>query len=164
MNNKKIILTICFLFVLIQIFFIGFLVFREQKTVSLECSASFIRNINDAPDINYAGEMTLMLTKSGKGNLVLDGRTIESEPRTFHLAYFFDYYLDGNDILKAKITSIPSGLTNELPESVFRKQFIGLEFRLKGGLRIHMFKNVYVLSIPGFIVNTCAPVQSGSLQ
>jgi hypothetical protein len=158
MKNNKMLLVAGLTFVLLQTVFFSYLIFMEPKTLSLKCASSFTRNMRGEPSIIYAGEMTLMLARNGKGNLSVEGATDESTPRTFHRAYFFDYRLDDEGILRAKIKSAPAGASNELPEHVFSKEFFELNFKLRGGLRINKFKNVYILSTPGFIISTCAPV------
>jgi hypothetical protein len=158
MKNNKAFLAAGLTFVLFQAVFFSYLIFMEPKTLSLKCGSSFTRNIRGEPAINYTGEMTLMLTRNGKGNLSVEGATDESTPRTFHRAYFFDYRMDDEGFLRAKIKSSHAGASNELPEDIFSKQFFELNFKLKGGLRINKFKNVYILSTPGFIMSTCAPV------
>lgn len=156
-NHRAIIIII---FILIQLYVVGLTLFSSSSTVSLECTSSFIRNFDDQPNIIYTGEMTLTLSQNGEGNFTIHGDTNENVPRKFHWAYFFNYFIDGNGVFKAEIITRKSGLSNELDEALFRKQFFGLGFQLRGGLHIHKFRNVYILNIPGFIVNTCAPVQS----
>lgn len=158
MKNNKTPLMAGLVFILLQTVLFSYLIFLEPKTLSLKCGSSFTRNLRGEPAINYTGEMTLVLTRSGKGNLSIEGTTNESMPRNFHRAYFFDYRIDDEGILRAKIRSSPAGTSNELPEHTFSKQFFELNFKLRGGLRINKFKNVYILSTPGFIISTCAPV------
>lgn len=158
MKNNKIPLIAVLVFIIVQLLFFSYLIFAKPKTLSLKCASSFTRNVRGEPDITYTGEMTLILTRSGNGNLSVEGTTNEHVPRIFHRAYFFDYHLDDEGILRAKIESAPAGESNELPENIFSKQFFELNFKLRGGLRINKFENVYILSTPGFIMSTCAPV------
>lgn len=144
--------------ILLQVFLFGYLCFAEHRTLSLKCASSFTSNIKGLQEVNYMGEMTLILTKSGEGNISVEGRTDENPSRIFHHAYFFDYRLDDDGILRAKIKSSSAGTRNEIPEDVFRKQLFDLEFRLRGGMHINKFRNVYIMSTPGLIINTCAPV------
>lgn len=146
-----------FLFFLLQVYIFNNFILRQYKTVSIQCSSSFIRNIKGDPNMFFTGEIMLKLRRDGKAQLFIDGHTDETIPKLFKRAYFFDYYLDRDNVIIAKKTSEVSGVANELPKTLFEKKFIGLEFRLSGGLKINKFNNVYVLSTPGFIVNTCAP-------
>lgn len=158
MSNNKIIGTVAAFFILVQLCVSGLIFFRDSSTIALECTSSFIRNIDGRPNITYTGEMTLTLRRNGEGNFTIHGYTNENVSKTFHWAYFFNYVIDSNGVFSAKNVSTKSGLNNELDESFFRKQFFGLGFQLRGGLHIHKFRNVYILNTPGFIVNTCAPV------
>lgn len=158
MKKNKITIIIALTFILLQVMFFSYFIFMKPKALSLKCASSFTRNMREEPGITYTGEMTLMLNRNGKGNLSFEGRTNESTPRTFHHAYFFDYRLDDEGILRAKIKSAPAGESNELTEDIFRKHFFELNFRLRGGLRINKFSNIYILNTPGFIISTCAPL------
>lgn len=158
MKKNKTKLLAGLLFTIIQVIFFSYWIFMEQKTVSLKCASSFSRNIRGEPNIRYTGEMILVLTRSGKGNLSVEGTTDGSTPQTFHRAYFFDYHVDDEGMLWTKLESTHAGPSNELPEDTFSKHFFELKFRLRGGLRINKFSNIYILSTPGFIINTCAPL------
>ncbi|ELE9730692.1 hypothetical protein RM407_004395 [Enterobacter kobei] len=158
MDKKTITIFVVATFFLTQVFFIGYLIFRTPQTLQLECSSSFERNTKGQPKINYSGQTTLILTRSGEGSLYIIGKTDEIKPRKFHYAYYFDYHIEQGEVVRAKIKSISNGISNDIPMDIFNKQFFELKFMLIGGLRINMFHNVYILSIPGAIVNTCAPV------
>jgi len=144
-------------FILMQVLFFSYLLLIESNTFSLKCTSSFTRNINGEPGLTYTGDMALMLSRSGKGNLFIEGATNEETPRKFHRAYFFNYHIDDDGIFWGKLKANSAGVNNEFSEDDFSKKFFELNFQLRGGLRISTFKNVYILSIPGFIISTCAP-------
>lgn len=157
-KNKIAIFFFFLIFIMMQVVILFYFIFESKKTISLQCMSSFTRNTKEDESVFYSGKIMLSLNKEGKGNLVIDGKTDEELPKKFHYAYFFNYHIADDGELKTIVTSVSSGVSNEISDKIFRKDFIELNFRIKGGVHIHKFGNVYILNTPGFIVGVCAPV------
>ena len=160
MNRKIIISSFLCLFVFSQVLFFTYLMSENKRTISLECTSSFTRNVKDERSRFYSGESTLILNRNGEGNFIIEGVTNDESHLNFHYVYFFDYFLTKDGVLKTNLISSESGKRNEVPDDIFQKNFIELNFRLRGGLRINKFRGIYIFSVPGFIISTCAPLKN----
>lgn len=160
MNRKIIITSFLCAFVFSQVLFMTYLMLENKRTISLECTSSFTRNVKEDGNRFYSGESTLILNRNGEGNFIIEGMTNDENHLKFHHVYFFEYSLTKDGILKAKLISSESGKRNEIPDDIFQKNFIELNFRLRGGLRINKFRDIYIFSVPGFIISSCAPIKN----
>lgn len=160
MNRKIIITSILCAFVFSQVLFVTYLISENKRTISLECTSSFTRNVKDEGNRLYSGESTIILNRNGEGNFIIEGITNDENHVNFHHVYFFEYFITEDGILKTKLTSSESGKRNDVPDDIFQKNFIELNFRLRGGLRINKFRDVYIFSVPGFIISSCAPLNN----
>jgi len=157
-SEKKFFYKVAGLFVISQFLFIFYWLFFQPKYTEIVCTSSFVNNVIGEPDSYFNGELTLTLKNNGKGNVTMEGKTNGENRLTFHKAFFFDYYLDELGVLHGKINSVQKAKNDQIDQKYFGMKFIELNFTLRGGLRIHKFNNVYILSVPGLIINTCVPV------
>ncbi|HGU9824268.1 TPA: hypothetical protein ACNFPD_003366 [Enterobacter cancerogenus] len=158
MSKNKLFFSLIVLFFISQVLFISYWVFFQPRYTEIVCTSSFTHNLIGESNSYFNGEMTLTLKKNGRGNVTVEGKTTGENRLIFHKAFFFNYYLDELGVLHGKINSVQKAKNDQIDVNHFGMKFIELKFQLRGGLRINKFKNVYILSVPGLIINTCVPV------
>ncbi|HDQ6251135.1 TPA: hypothetical protein QBA39_000668 [Shigella flexneri] len=158
MTNKKMYFILILVFTLLQVCFFALWKARDGSTTSLECTSTLTRNAKTDHSLYYSANLSVILKKDGSGSFTIVGLTDEDTPRKFSYSYFFTYKIDSNGRISGNAKAKVSGLENQIKDENFRLNFLDASLTGKGNARLSKFNNVYIFSIPGLIINTCAPI------
>lgn len=145
-KNKKIVLLICFMAILLSIFLFSIPEKEVRGGVYFHCSTSF-RLTHNNPNFNAGINVFLQLQKNGSGLIDLTGK-VDSQGATFEVArtYHFNYEKQGDSLYH--LTQINTSLRSSetVDDNLMNNLFFSTTPKEGRYLRMTKMENSYVIN------------------